>query len=125
MRPLYTFLFLVLPVCFSVAQTATLRGRVISEDKAPVSFVTVQLAKTTLATMTNEAGEYELRNVPYGQHTLQVSSLEIHRQESKITVNRAEHTHHFSVKLRNETELSEVQVVGKTEKKRSKPRDLP
>ncbi|MBX2951575.1 MAG: TonB-dependent receptor [Leadbetterella sp.] len=117
MRSIYTFLFLISSFSISLAQTATLRGRITSDANAPVSFVTVQIVNTTLATMTNEAGHYELRNVPYGHHTVRVSSLEIHRQETKVTVNQPEHTHHVSVKLRSENELSEVQVVGKTEKK--------
>src|SRR5690606_22112488 len=97
--------------------TATIKGRITDENGKEISFATVQLAKTTLATMTNEQGHYELKNAPYGQHTLLVSSLEIHRQESKVTIKQPEHICHVSVKSRSENELSEVQVIGKTEKK--------
>lgn len=111
-------IFLLIFLCSQVwAQTATIKGRVTDENGKEVSFATVQLAKTTLATMTNEKGQYELKNAPYGQHTLLVSSLEIHRQETPLNINRAEHTLHVSVKSKNENELSEVKVVGKTEKK--------
>ncbi len=99
------------------AQTATIKGRITNEKGVEVAFATVQLAKTSLATMTNENGQYEIKNAPYGQYTLLVSSLEIHRHESKITLHQADHVHHISVKSRNENELSEVKINGKTEKK--------
>ncbi len=117
MRPIFTFLLTVFSISESLAQSATLRGRVTSDENSPVSFATVQLSKGTVGTTTDEAGYYEITNLPYGQHSLIVSSLEIHRHESKISIQKAVHTHNITVKLKGANELSEVTVVGKTEKK--------
>jgi hypothetical protein len=117
MRLVFTLLLTLSTVSVSFAQNGTIRGRITSDGKAPVSFATIHVAKGSLAATTDDAGRYEIKNVPYGHHTLIVSSLEIHRHESKLHVQKADQTHHINVKLKDANDLLEVQVMGKTEKR--------
>jgi hypothetical protein len=117
MRLLFTLLLILSSVSVTLAQNATVRGRITSDGKTPVSFATIHVAKGSQAATTDEAGRYEIKNVPFGHHTLIVSSLEIHRHESRIHVQKSEQTHHVTVKLKDANDLQEVQVTGKTEKK--------
>ncbi|MCE7043165.1 TonB-dependent receptor [Dyadobacter sp. CY312] len=117
MRPVFTIVLILFSASLSFAQNGIIRGRVTSDGKTAVSFATIHVAKSSLAATTDEAGRYEIKNVPFGHHTLVVSSLEIHLHESKLHVQKAEQTHNISVKLKDANNLLEVQVVGKTEKK--------
>ncbi|HEV7381656.1 MAG TPA: TonB-dependent receptor [Dyadobacter sp.] len=117
MRLLFTLLLTLISVSVTFAQNATVRGRITSDGNKPVSFATIHVAKGSQAATTDEAGRYEIKNVPFGHHTLIVSSLEIHRHESRIHVQKADQTHSISVKLKDANDLQEVQVTGKTEKK--------
>ncbi len=116
MKQIFTFTFLLISgVVF--AQTSVIKGKVTSDGKTPVSFATVQIVKSSIAAMTDEKGNFELKNVLFGHHEITISSLEINRYSSPIHVNKAEMNHHFKVELKAENELQEVQIVQKTEKK--------
>jgi outer membrane cobalamin receptor len=117
MRPVFTIVLILFSATVSFAQNGIIRGRVTSDGKTAVSFATIHIAKSSLAATTDEAGRYEIKNVPFGHHTLVVSSLEIHPHESKLHVQKADQTHNITVKLKEANDLLEVQVVGKTEKK--------
>lgn len=69
------WLTLLLPA-LSFAQTAVVRGVLQDRDnKAALSAATVQLiGNTTLTTTTNELGIFELKDVPYGTYTLDITS---------------------------------------------------
>lgn len=47
-----------------VVLARTLRGRVVSDKGTPLPGVTVQVKSTNIATLTNEGGDFELKNVP-------------------------------------------------------------
>jgi len=117
MKLIFTFFLFTLSLASSVAQHATIRGRILSEKNTPVSFANVHLSESTVGATTDDAGNYEIVNVPYGHHTFIVSSLEINRHESKLHVQKATHTLNITVKLKDANELQEVKVMGKTEKK--------
>lgn len=100
----------------NASRTAVIKGRVRDEKGAAVSYVTVRLNSGNLATFTESDGRFELKNVPYGQHELSVSSLEIKGKSEKLHVAKPVHEVHFSV-TREARDLNEVQIVQKTEKK--------
>src|SRR5690606_37383676 len=56
--------------------------------------------------------------VPYGRQKLQITSLEIEPMERSLVVNKAEHTLNIAVRLKEETAIDEVVVVGLTEKRK-------
>ncbi|WP_019942842.1 TonB-dependent receptor [Dyadobacter beijingensis] len=120
-HPLRNILFFVLLQTFAFAQapaprTAVVKGRVKDEKGMAVSYATVRLNNTNLATFTESDGTYELKNIPHGHHEIQVTSVEIKARSQKIHVHKPHHDLHFSV-TREVRDLNEVQVVQKTEKK--------
>lgn len=58
----------------SFGQTGTLLG-VITSDSLPAQFANVFLQKTNLGAVTDSAGKYVIKNIPYGEYTVQVNLL--------------------------------------------------
>lgn len=69
------WLILFFPL-LSLAQTSTVRGLLQDQDtKAPLTGATVQLiGTTTLSTQTTELGTFEIKDVPQGNYTLDITS---------------------------------------------------
>lgn len=112
-------LFFIL-ICVSSqvwAQTSTIKGQITDENGKGVSFATVQIVNTTIASMTSESGEYELKNVPFGSRQISVSSVEIEKRVISFQIIKSEHTLPITVKLNQEINLEAVEIVQKTEKK--------
>lgn len=101
-----------------LAQTASLSGRIRTDGGKALSHVTIRIAGTTLTTISDEQGHYRLREVPYGHQKLQITSIEIEPIERNLVFNKAEHTLNISVRLKEETAIDEVVVVGLTEKRK-------
>ncbi|KQC01737.1 hypothetical protein AQF98_05030 [Pedobacter sp. Hv1] len=53
----------------------SLKGKIKQKDGAPAVAVTVSLAKTNATTATNESGEFCFQQLPEGNYTLKVSSI--------------------------------------------------
>lgn len=75
LRLVCLWLILSLPL-LSLAQTSTVRGLLQDQDtKAPLTGATVQLmGTTTLSTQTTELGTFEIKDVPQGNYTLDITS---------------------------------------------------
>ncbi len=60
----------------SFSQTSLIRGKVVSQaNGAPISNCSVFINNSSRGTITNSVGEFELRNIPAGNHELIVSSI--------------------------------------------------
>jgi outer membrane receptor for ferrienterochelin and colicins len=64
---------------------ANLVGHVVSEGEH-LPYVTVGLRGTTIGTVTDETGHYQLINLPTGDHTVFVSMVGYRSQESKVSL---------------------------------------
>ena len=104
-----TILILLLALLFSVTSTAqniTIKGRVLKQDRTPVSSASVTIKGTGNGTASNDQGEFEL-SAP-GNATLVISSVDFVTQE--IKVNNRTSVDVTLVSL--EKSLGEVIVVG-------------
>src|SRR5687768_16278193 len=102
--------FMLLLTCFITtvqAQTGLVaRGKVLDENRSPVSGATVQLKNTTTATTTDDAGNYSL-SVPGAGSILVISYVGYTSKEVPAGVSAA--TIHLTPENQN---LNEVVVVG-------------
>ena len=100
----------------TVAKKAIIKGKVRDEKGSVVSFVTVRVEGTSIATFSETDGTFLLKDVPYGEQTIVITSIEIKSRTSKFHINRP--IHEFNpVVSRTDQELNEVKIVQKTEKK--------
>ena len=97
-------------------KTATIKGKVKDEKGAVVSFVTIRIDGTNIATFSETDGTFLLKDVPYGNQNIVITSVEIKAKTSKININKPNHEIN-PVVTRTANDLNEVNIVQKTEKK--------
>jgi iron complex outermembrane receptor protein len=91
-------------------QTGSVRGRITTSDGNVAPMVTVVLKGTHFGVITNDEGEYQLKKVPAGSHTLIISAVGLHSKEKQIQV-LAKGTVIADFSLdENRSQLPEVQV---------------
>jgi outer membrane receptor for ferrienterochelin and colicin len=95
---------------------ATIIGKVKDEAGSVVSFVTVRVDGTNIATFSETDGTFQLKDVPYGNQTIVITSVEIKARTLKFHVSKPHHEIN-PVVARTALDLDEVQIVQKTEKK--------
>jgi outer membrane receptor protein involved in Fe transport len=118
--------FLPLAVIFSLVQypvfaqtnpakTATIKGKVSDGKGAAVSFATIRIGNGNLATFSETDGTFELKNVPYGEQDIVITSVEITSKTLRFRIHKPFHEIN-PVVAKTARELSEVQIVQKKEK---------
>lgn len=80
---------LALIIKFTMAQTATIAGKVIVEGK-PVEFATIFLRGSQLGAITDTMGMYKINNVKAGSYQLQVSYIGYNKVSKTISVKEGE-----------------------------------
>lgn len=119
-RGLFSLLFTtILLFSFDVkAQETTVSGHITFKDGTPIAFATVYIASINKHALTSESGYYQLKDVPFGNYTLQIQSVELGKQQVALSVNKRNQEFSFQLKKAAAEVLKEVQVLGTTEKKK-------
>lgn len=86
MKHLYLILSLILINLAVLAQNGTIKGKVSSADGQPASFVTIGLKDTKKGTLTDEDGQFILKNVKPGNYTLVISYTGTKTLRQAVTV---------------------------------------
>ncbi|MDX1272447.1 carboxypeptidase-like regulatory domain-containing protein, partial [Bizionia paragorgiae] len=66
--------FSVFAVQLSYSQ-ATIKGTIFNENKETVAFANVLIKGTVKGTASNETGSFELKNLSWGDYTIEISSV--------------------------------------------------
>lgn len=85
-----TALFLTIftgSVFAQVKQSGVIEGRVLSADDKPQENVILVLTPSQRQTMSDDNGNFEFRNIPYGQYTISVKSLGVTAQPVSVELN--------------------------------------
>ncbi|NQX41107.1 iron complex outermembrane recepter protein [Pedobacter steynii] len=108
--------FLLLSSGVFAQQTGSIKGRITTADGNVASNISVKLAGTSLGVITNEDGEYHIRKVPVGAHTIVVSGVGLLTKEKQIKVTgKSTVIVDFSLK-ENSSQLDDVQISGHKKK---------
>lgn len=111
----YLGIIFFLAVNIAYSQQGIVSGILTYEDGKPVSDATVAVSGTQLGSLSDEDGYYEITNVPYGEYTLIISSIEIEPAEIKIKISQKTNTYNAKLKQGN-LRLEEVVVKNKSVK---------
>ncbi|RAJ94326.1 iron complex outermembrane receptor protein [Larkinella arboricola] len=122
LRPFLAILISLLSIS-AYAQTAgTITGKIISQDGNPLTQVNIRVAGTRLGTITNESGEYQINNVPAGEHTLIISRIGHQRIRHTLSVAAGQTTQVSDLTMNeNAEQLEEVVVEGRNSYKTDIP----
>ncbi len=115
---LFSFLFILTSTLITKAQKGTISGKVTINGKEPVIGAVVSIDILKKHALTDLEGNYVLEKVPYGDYTVEASSIEILKRKLSINVNCLETLLNISAKANDKHSLTEVIVEGKTEKRR-------
>ncbi|MCT1526145.1 TonB-dependent receptor [Sphingobacterium hotanense] len=109
------FFFLCSIACFG--QTASIKGIVHLLDGTPVKQATVRIKGTTIASVSNEKGEYLLAEVPYGSQVITVTSVEVQTKNLPLNVDKKKYDLHIHIDPRGDVSLDEIRVTGNSTKR--------
>ncbi|MDE6574558.1 MAG: carboxypeptidase-like regulatory domain-containing protein, partial [Muribaculaceae bacterium] len=108
--PFAIYLLFITFTTHAAPATGMISGKVLSMDGEPLDYVTVLLKGTSYNCSTNEKGMYHLK-APTGEYVLVVSSVGYERREIPVNIKANERVR-LTVKLKSNTNLAEVIVVG-------------
>ncbi|WP_119079184.1 TonB-dependent receptor [Chitinophaga alhagiae] len=107
------FLFLSLTCTSLFAQKSAVKGRIISTQGKPLSYITVSLERTAHGTQTDENGNYRIAGIPAGQYVLRVLSMEYAGQAKEIVIgNDTTITENFTLEVSAAKDLGEVVITA-------------
>ncbi len=111
MKQFYISIILLLLSQSLLAQMAVIKGKVHLLDGTPVANATIRLEGTSIVSMSNEQGLYDLKEVPYGDQAILVTSLEIKAKRLALKVNKPLYDLHIHIDPKGEVSLDEIRVV--------------
>ncbi len=101
---------LILTTFPGFAQEGKLSGRITSEG-GPVSFANIYIENSNLGTTADEKGNYVLKNIPAGNHSIQVSAIGFKNFSGNIAITEGQtKTQNFELE-KSSSELDEVLIV--------------
>ncbi|WP_245898778.1 TonB-dependent receptor [Chitinophaga niastensis] len=112
MKNLYLIISLVLINLTVLAQNGTIKGKINSADGQPAAFVTIGLKDTKKGTLTNEDGQFALKNVKPGAYTLVISYTGTKTLHNQVTVTADQITEVAYVMQATSSQLNEIVVDG-------------
>lgn len=108
-----TILLILLATANSYSQQCSISGQVLLNDGSPLIGAHLILEESKKACVTDHNGEYSISNIPYGTHTLVISSMEAKTLRQKIRLHKAKHIFNLTAEPSN-VQLDEAQVEAKT-----------
>lgn len=123
-------IFLVQPLKYSIffisifflpsglfAQNGTLSGVLKLENGTPITYAAVAVKNTKHQVITDDEGKFEFSGLVYGQHEIEVSSIEITQKSIKVHFKENNERILLIVEPSESVGLKEVIIKVKTEKK--------
>ncbi len=114
--PLLVFCVSFLLSIAGFSQTGKVTGTLTFEDGAPVAYATVFIKSLNKGVLSDEKGRYELASIPFGNHQIAVSSIEIQKHDFNITIDKPSIDVSTKLQRATENELAEVLVKGESHK---------
>lgn len=114
MKIISTSILTVFGVMVSLAQNATIKGRIVDEVNKPLPFATVYIGDGSLVTQANENGEYKLVGVKKGKSKIKATFIGYVAVEKDINVIKDDEVANFVLVADNQ--LENITVYGRSNK---------
>lgn len=99
-------------------QVGTIKGEIKIKGGGDAADIAVSLDGTRFRTLTDDAGRFELKGVPYGRYKVNISSIFIKSKQESVNVTKPQVKVSYEVE-QSHTELEEVVVNGSSAKRRT------
>lgn len=104
--------FLLAATTISAQEKATIKGKISLNNNESPEGVSVALKGTRFGTITDQDGNYKIKNIKPGTYTLKVSAVGYTTTEKKITLNEGQELTENVNLTSNSEELTEIVVNG-------------
>lgn len=95
-------------------------GKLTFSNGTPVAYAVVFIQSLNKHATSNEKGEYEISNIPYGKYAIEVKTIEADPKKIEVNINRRSTELSIVLTENSNFNLDEVVVVGKNEAKQLK-----
>ncbi|RZJ86686.1 MAG: TonB-dependent receptor, partial [Chryseobacterium sp.] len=102
----------------SYAQTGNIRGKITYQNGKTLSGATILLKELNRTSASDESGNFVFSDVKYGTYSLHISSVVTKQEKISVKLDKPDLVRNISVNENDDQELQQVQVVGKTEKRK-------
>lgn len=92
-----------------VCAQITLKGKIVDESERPISNASVRLEKTTIGTVSDASGNFELKNVPDGNYVLRATCIDF--EAARLNVDKSQDNIVLTL-VQSYLNLNEVVVTG-------------
>ena len=98
---------------------ASILGKVFDNEKNPLAYATIFIANSTIGTISDKNGSFQLNNIPFGQHILVVSFVGYETYKKNLTINKTVFEQNI-VLTPSLVELELIEIVGRKSRNRWK-----
>jgi len=102
----------------SYAQTGNIHGKITDQKGKAVSGATVVLKELNRTSASDESGNYAFSDVKYGIYSIHISSVITKQEKVSIKLDKPDLVRNIVLTEIGDQELEQVQVVGRTEKRK-------
>ncbi|MGF7040881.1 TonB-dependent receptor domain-containing protein [Mucilaginibacter lappiensis] len=117
LKKVYLTLLFLLLAGITFAQTGTITGSVKTADGSPAESVSIAIQGSSKGALTDQKGNYQLRNVKVGQYLLIASLIGLEKQEQRVEVKQGEKLTINFVLKENTAQLNEVTISARNSNK--------
>ena len=87
MKPtVFIFIFFPLVLFGQNSEPGSLKGKITTADDQPAAYVSVQIKNSTIGTITDVNGNFEIGKIKPGEYILHISLLGYNDQEIGVTI---------------------------------------
>ena len=119
-RLLFLISFLFSVTALFAQTTGSIKGKLTTSDGQPGAYMTVRIDRTNKGAISNEKGEYIIKNVKPGNWTLKISAVDAVAQDQVVTVVAGQAVTADFVLNTNAAQLHEVIVADKASRRESR-----
>ena len=117
LKKVYLILLFLSLAGITFAQTGTITGSVKTADGSPAESVSIAIQGSSKGALTDQKGNYQLRNVKVGQYLLIASLIGLEKQEQRVEVKQGEKLTINFVLKENTAQLNEVTISARNSNK--------
>lgn len=104
--------FFTTSVVISQQNNGVLKGKIITSDGNPAAFVNVIIKNTSLGTITDDTGSFEIKSIPKGNYVLECSLLGLETKNVSFSIIKNETILNEIILKENAEELDEILIVS-------------